>query len=134
MATVLTSTGKEYLACTLVCAPTVGSCHPYWINMSTCAAGAVAGDTGIGIQSATCNTFGRIQRTSATCEYLSSEDTYAIIGTVCATCACDVVRAGSYWMSSCGPESALFISGDHTTIAGLAAGDQVQYTITLQFT
>jgi len=60
-----------------------------------------------------------------------------IIGTMTLACAAaDIIRAGAFWMSSsnatmsCG----LFISGDHTTIAGLIVNDQVQYTITLQFT
>jgi hypothetical protein len=130
VATYLTTTGKQYLACTMVCSPTVGSCHPYWMNMSSCAAGAAAGDTGIGGTN-----WATAQRTTATCEYNSAEDTYAVIGTITVSCAAvDVIRAGSYWMSSSGNSAGLFISGDHTTIAGLAAPDQVQYTITLQFT
>lgn len=136
MATYLTTTGKQYLAVMLDCGGAGNaSCNPFYVNMSTCAvAGAAAGDTGIfsGAQ----NLVPTVMRTTATCEYNSAVDTWAIIATVC-TCVAgpsSVIRAGAYWMSSSGPEQGLFISGDHTAITGLAANDQVQYTITLQFT
>ena len=131
MATYLTTTGKQFLAIGLDCGGAGNvSCNPYWINFTTCgAAGAAPGDTGLGI--------GIQAKSSATCEYTSAVDTWAIIGTMTLACAAaDIIRAGAFWMSysnatmSCG----LFISGDHTTIAGLITNDQVQYTITLQFT
>jgi hypothetical protein len=131
VATYLTTTGKQFLAVMLDCGGAGNlSCNPYWMNFSTCAAGAAAGDTGIGATN-----WPTAQRTSATCEYTSAVDTWAIIGTITVSCtAANIIRAGAYWMSSSGNTNGLFITGDHTEISGLAATDQVQYTITLQFT
>ncbi len=134
MATALTTTGKQYLALALSCqSGGSATCAPYFMNFSTCALGANTADTGINAA-----TFPTANKTTATCEYTSAVDTYAMIGTITVSCAgggdVGIIRAGAYWMSSSGPTSGLFISGDHTLISGLTTNDQVQYTITLQFT
>jgi hypothetical protein len=135
VATYLTTTGKQYLATLLTCASKTQSlsCSIYFMNMASC---AVAGDA----NTADTGLIGNagvmpcVAKTTATCEYLSAVDTWGIIGTVCSCGSHDVYRAGAYWMSSSGGDQGLFISGYHTGITGLIAGDQVQYTITLQFT
>lgn len=133
MPTYLTTTGKQFLAVMLDCGGAGNlSCNPYFMNFSTCAVDASWTDTGIFPASPGYPT---ANKTTATCEYNSAADTWAIIGTITVSCAnADILRAGAFWMSSSGPTSGLFISGSHTAISGLQANDQVQYTITLQFT
>jgi len=126
MATVLVTTGKEWMIDSLD--STAGEVSPSYLMMATGAGTAAAGDTGL---------FGSaIQaKTTATCDYQSAADTFTVIGVITLACtAADITNAGSFTATSSAASGGLYVHGDHTTIAGLAQNDQVQYTINLQIT